>query len=465
MSYLPHTARERQEMLEAIGVTSVDDLFANIPRDLLSGPPKIPAGLSEMEVVSLIDDLASKNQDLEHRPSFLGAGAYLHYIPSAVGAITGRSEFYTSYTPYQAEVSQGTLQVIYEYQSMIAELTGLDVSNASLYDAATAMVEASTIAINETGRGKIAIGTGVHPEYRAVLRTYMTGQGFELVEIDERWVSDPASIEQALDDTIAGLIIQSPNFWGAIEPTAQLSDLAHACGALLIAVVNPISLALLAPPGEYAADLAVGCGQPLGIPLQYGGPYLGMIAARSDLVRRLPGRIAGATVDKQGRRGYVLTLQAREQHIRREKATSNICTNHALMALAATVYLSLMGKEGLREVANLCLQKAHYAAELLTVVPGFSVAYDAPFFNEFTLRTPVPAAEVNRFLLSRDIVGGYDLSRAAPDLGDYLVLAFTEMTTRQEIDDLAATLRDLLPEEATGESQAALQGVGTRGKA
>jgi glycine dehydrogenase subunit 1 len=465
MSYLPHTPGERQEMLEAIGVESVDDLFANIPRDLLSGPPKIPAGLSEMEVLRLIDGLASENQDLEHRPSFLGAGAYLHYVPSAVGAITGRSEFYTSYTPYQAEVSQGTLQVIYEYQTMIAELTGLDVSNASLYDAATAVAEASTVAINETGRGKIAIGTGVHPEYRAVLRTYMTGQGFELLEIDEQWVSDPLSVEQALDDTIAGLIIQSPNFWGAIEPMTRLAELAHAQGALLIAVVNPISLSLLAPPGEYGADLAVGCGQPLGIPLQYGGPYLGMIAARSDLVRRLPGRIAGATVDKQGRRGYVLTLQAREQHIRREKATSNICTNHALMALAATVYLSLMGKEGLREVANLCLQKAHYAAELVSAIPGFSMAYDAPFFNEFTVRTPVPATEVNRFLLGRDIVGGYDLARAMPDLDNYLVLAFTETTTRQEIDDLAATLRDLLPEEASAGSQAALQGAGTRGKA
>jgi glycine dehydrogenase subunit 1 len=319
------------------------------------------------------------------------------------------------------------------------------------------------MAINETGRSKIAVGTGLHPEYRAVLRTYMTGEGFELVEIDEQWVSDPASLGDALDDTIAGLIIQSPNFWGAIEPMAQVSDLAHACGALLIAVVHPISLALLSPPGEYRADLAVGCGQPLGIPLQYGGPYLGMIAARSDLVRRLPGRIAGATVDKQGRRGYVLTLQAREQHIRREKATSNICTNHALMALAATAYLSLMGKEGLRQVANLCLQKAHYAAEVLTAVPGFSAAFDAPFFNEFTMRTPVPAAEVNRFLLSRDIVGGYDLSRAMPDLDHYLVLAFTEMTTRQEIDDLAATLRDLQPEEAFAESQGALQGAWSRG--
>ncbi len=461
MSYLPHTPREREEMLQAIGVQNVDDLFANIPKDLLSGPPHIPSGLSEMEVLRLVDTLAAKNQDLEHRPSFLGAGAYHHYIPSAVGAITGRSEFYTSYTPYQAEVSQGTLQVIYEYQTLIAELTALDVSNASLYDAATAIAEATTMAINHTRRDRIAITSGVHPEYREVLRTYMTGQGFELVEIDEAWVCDPASAEQQLDESIAGLIVQSPNFWGAIEPMSQLADLAHAHGALLIVAVNPLSLALLAPPGEYGADLAVGCGQPFGIPLQYGGPYLGVIAARSDLVRRLPGRIAGATVDKEGRRGYVLTLQAREQHIRREKATSNICTNHALMALTATVYLSLMGKEGLRQVANLCLQKAHYAAEQISRIPGFSLAYEAPFFNECTVQTPVPAAEVNRFLLTRDIVGGYDLARSDPAMDHYLVLAFTEMNTRQEIDDLAAMLQDLQPEQQTAETPAVLQDAAT----
>ncbi|MBV9280599.1 MAG: aminomethyl-transferring glycine dehydrogenase subunit GcvPA, partial [Chloroflexi bacterium] len=359
MSYLPHTPAEREEMLRAIGAGSVDDLFANVPQNLRSGPPNLPPGLSEMEVLRLVDSLAAQNQDLDHRPSFLGAGAYHHYVPSVVGAITGRSEFYTSYTPYQAEVSQGTLQVIYEYQTMIAELMGLDVSNASLYDAATAIAEASTIAINQTRRPTIAIAGGVHPEYREVMRTYTAGQGFELLELAERWVCELGEIERALDDSVAALVVQSPNFWGAIEPMAELAALARRRGALFVAVANPLSLALLAPPGEYGADIGVGCGQPLGIPLQYGGPYLGLIAVRSDLVRRLPGRLAGATVDARGRRGFVLTLQAREQHIRREKATSNICTNHALIALAATVYLSLMGTEGLRELATLCLQKAH----------------------------------------------------------------------------------------------------------
>ena len=454
MSYLPHTPREREDMLAAIGVQTVDDLFANIPRELRSSSLDLPPGMSELEVLRLVDRLASANQDLDHRPSFLGAGAYRHFIPSAVGALTGRSEFYTSYTPYEAEASQGTLKVIYEYQTMVAELTALDLSNASLYDAATALAEACTIAINETRRERIVVSGGVHPEHRQVLRTYMQGEGFELIELDERWVCEPSSLRDALDDSIAGAIVQSPNFWGAIEPMSELVEQAHAVGALFIAAVNPLSLAILAPPGEYGADLAVGCGQPFGIPLQYGGPYLGMIAARAGLVRRLPGRIAGATVDREGRKGYVLTLQAREQHIRREKATSNICTNHALMALAATVYLSLMGKEGLREVANLCLQKAHYAAQQIAEVPGFSLVHDAPFFNEFTIRTPVPAAEVNRFLLTRDIVGGFDLGQVDPALEDCLVLACTEMNTRQEIDDLVDTLSDLQPERSAREEVA-----------
>lgn len=446
MSYLPHTPREREEMLKAIGVTSVDDLFANVPESLRSGPPGLPPGISEMEVLALVQSLAAENLDLERRPSFLGAGAYQHYIPSGVGAITGRSEFYTSYTPYQPEVSQGTLQVIYEYQTMIAELTGLDVSNASLYDAATAVAEASKIAINQTNRRRIGIARGVHPEYRAVLQTYLNGEGFELVDIDESWALTAPDLAR-VDDSLAAVIVQSPNFWGSIEPMADIAQRAHDCGALFVAVCNPLSLALLAPPGEYGADIAVGCGQPLGISLSYGGPYLGYIAVRSGLERRLPGRLAGATVDNQGRKGYVLTLQAREQHIRREKATSNICTNHALMALAATVYLALMGKEGMRALANLCLQRAHYAAEQLSALPGFSLASDGPFFNEFVLRTPVSAAEVNRFLLGSDIIGGYDLGRDDPNMADCLLLAFTEMTTRQQIDDLVATLANLQPTE------------------
>ncbi|HLJ68318.1 MAG TPA: aminomethyl-transferring glycine dehydrogenase subunit GcvPA [Chloroflexota bacterium] len=461
MSYLPHTAEDRRDMLAAIGVDNVDELFANVPEELRSGPLAIPAGISEMEVLDLVEGMAQTNLNLTRRPAFLGAGAYRHFVPSAVAAITGRSEFYTSYTPYQAEVSQGTLQVIYEYQTMMAELTGLDVSNASLYDAATAVAEASKIAINQTRRDRILILPGVHPEYREVLQTYLRAENFELVESGGTWQTDLAALDATLDTSIAGVVAQSPNFFGAIEPMAGIARRTHDAGALFIAVANPLSLGILAPPGEYDADIAVGCGQPLGIPLMYGGPYLGFIAARAGLERRLPGRIAGATVDMQGRRGYVLTLQAREQHIRREKATSNICTNHALMALAATVYLSLLGKQGIREVAALCAQKAHFAASHLVELPGFSLAHDLPFFNEVVLRTPVPAAEINRFLLDRGIVGGFDLGRFYPDRGDCLLLAFTEMTARQHIDDLIATLASLEPVSIRSEAQQ-LQGAGSR---
>ncbi|GAC1472060.1 MAG: aminomethyl-transferring glycine dehydrogenase subunit GcvPA [Chloroflexota bacterium] len=459
MSYLPHTPLEREAMLEAIGVQSVDDLFANVPTELRSGPPGIPAGLSEMEVTALLDSLAATNLSLDYRPSFLGAGAYKHYVPAAVGAITGRSEFYTSYTPYQAEISQGTLQVIYEYQTMIAELTGLDVSNASLYDAATAVVEASTIAVNETRRELIAVAPGLHPEYRRVLETYAGAQGLGLIDLRGEWLTDVESLRESVNEKIAGVVIQSPNFWGAIEPMARLTEVTHAAGALMIAVVNPLSLALLSPPGEYGIDIAVGCAQPFGIPLSYGGPYLGIIAVRAGLERRLPGRIAGATVDTRGRKGYVLTLQAREQHIRREKATSNICTNHALMALAATVHLALLGKEGVRETANLCIQKSHYAASRIAELDGFAIAFDAPFFNEFTVQTPVPAAEINRALLTRGIVGGFDLDIVRPDLANHLLLACTETTSKAQIDDLVESLRSLQPAKTSDE--ATLQAVGS----
>lgn len=464
MSYLPHTDSERAQMLAAIGVDSVDDLFANVPAELRSGPPPIEPGLSELEVRRLLDGLAGQNLDGSRVPSFLGGGAYHHYIPSTVGAITGRSEFYTSYTPYQAELSQGTLQVIYEYQTMMAELTGLDISNASLYDAATAVVEATTIAVNETRRHSVVVAGGVHPEYRRVLETYLHAQHTELVVAPEEAVLDSEALRILLDDRIAAVIVQSPNFWGAIEPMAELTAITHQAGALMVAVNNPLSLALLAPPGEYGADIAVGCGQPFGIPLMYGGPYLGIIAVRAGLERRLPGRIAGATVDQQGRKGYVLTLQAREQHIRREKATSNICTNHALMALAATVHLALLGKEGIRQTALQCLQKAHYAAERITALAGFSLAVEAPFFHEFAVETPVSAAEVNRFLLSRDIIGGLDLGRFDPAWSNRLLLAFTEMNTRREIDDLVDTLALLHP-ASTEEQSLALQGAAVGGEA
>jgi glycine dehydrogenase subunit 1 len=440
MSYLPHTPAEREAMLAAIGVERVDDLFANVPEGLQSGPPKIPEGLSEMQVSRLLDSLQARNLNLEHTPSFLGGGAYHHYVPSAIPAISGRSEFYTSYTPYQAEISQGTLQVIYEFQTMVAELMALDVSNASLYDMATAVVEASTIAINTTRRNKLVVAGGLHPDSRRVLHTYLNAQGFEYVDLPETWSLDPSSAASLIDDSVAGVIVQSPNFWGWIEPMKDLAALAKSAGALFIAAVNPLSLALLAPPGEYDADIGVGCGQPFGIAMSYGGPYLGLIAVREGLERRLPGRIAGATTDAQGNSGYVLTLQAREQHIRREKATSNICTNHQLMALAATVYLSLLGKQGLRDLASLCLQRAHYAAREIVALDGYELASDAPFFNEFTVRTPIPAAEVAGRLLDSGIVGGLPLGQFDPALDHHMTFAVTEMNDREQIDELVTAL-------------------------
>jgi glycine dehydrogenase subunit 1 len=440
MSYLPHTPAEREAMLAAIGVERVDDLFANVPEGLRSGPPGIPEGLSEMQVSRLLDSLQARNTNLEHTPSFLGGGAYHHYVPSAIPAITGRSEFYTSYTPYQAEISQGTLQVIYEFQTMVAELMALDVSNASLYDIATAVVEASTIAINTTRRNKLVVAGGLHPDSRRVLHTYLNAQGFEYVDLPETWSLDPSSAASLIDDSVAGVIVQSPNFWGWIEPMKDLAALAKSAGALFIAAVNPLSLALLAPPGEYDADIGVGCGQPFGIAMSYGGPYLGLIAVREGLERRLPGRIAGATTDAQGNPGYVLTLQAREQHIRREKATSNICTNHQLMALAATVYLSLLGKQGLRDLASLCLQRAHYAAREIVALDGYELASDAPYFNEFTVQTPIPAAEVAGRLLESGIVGGLPLGQFDPALDHHMTFAVTEMNDREQIDELVTAL-------------------------
>jgi glycine dehydrogenase subunit 1 len=440
MSYLPHTPAEREAMLAAIGVERVDDLFANVPEGLRSGPPDIPEGLSEMQVSRLLDSLQARNTNLEHTPSFLGGGAYHHYVPSAIPAITGRSEFYTSYTPYQAEISQGTLQVIYEFQTMVAELMALDVSNASLYDMATAVVEASTIAINTTRRNKLVVAGGLHPDSRRVLHTYLNAQGFEYVDLPETWSLDPSSAASLIDDSVAGVIVQSPNFWGWIEPMKDLAALAKSAGALFIAAVNPLSLALLAPPGEYDADIGVGCGQPFGIAMSYGGPYLGLIAVREGLERRLPGRIAGATTDAQGNPGYVLTLQAREQHIRREKATSNICTNHQLMALAATVYLSLLGKQGLRDLASLCLQRAHYAAREIVALDGYELASDAPYFNEFTVQTPIPAAEVAGRLLESGIVGGLPLGQFDPALDHHMTFAVTEMNDREQIDELVTAL-------------------------
>lgn len=443
MPYIPTTPAEKEEMLRRCGMSSLEELFADIPDEVkLKRELDLPAPLAEAEVLRHLQELAGKNRiDMI---SFLGAGAYEHYIPSVVTALVSRSEFYTAYTPYQPEVSQGTLQAIFEFQSLICELTGLEVATASHYDGATAMAEAALVACAATRRKKLLVSRAVNPQYRAVLKTYTWGQGIELVEIP--WEDGRTSLEalsHLVSQDVAGVILQQPNFVGQLEHMFEASELAHKVGALFIAVVNPISLGLLTPPGEYGADLAVGEGQSLGNPLNFGGPYLGFLAAKESLVRRLPGRIAGQTVDNRGNRGFVLTLQAREQHIRREKATSNICSNEALCALAATIYLACLGKEGLKEVAKQCLLKAHYAYEHLLQVEGIKPVFSGPFFHEFALRATRPPQEVSNHLAKRGIAGGFDLGRFYKELEGAMLFCVTEVRTKVEIDSLVKAFKEL----------------------
>ena len=447
MSFIAHTDAERAHMLATIGISSTADLFVDLPASIRDPRLDLPAPLSELEALRALRALADRNQDLDRMPSFLGAGVYHHFIPSIVPYVLGRAEFATSYTPYQPEVSQGNLQAIYEYQSLVCALTGMEVANASVYDGATAMAEAAIMAVNVTQRPRVVVAPAVHPEYPATTRAYLSGQPVELVVASPRGPAGdwqprltPAAAAELLDSRTACLIVQQPNFFGCVEELATLAELAHAAGALLVVVAAPIALGILEAPGRQGADIVVGEGQPLGLAMSFGGPYLGLFACREQHIRQMPGRIVGATVDSRGRRGYVLTFQTREQHIRREKATSNICSNEALCALGAAVYLNWMGPRGLREVANACLQGAHYAARLLAGIPGYSLAFDAPYFHEFALRCPLPAAEVNRRLLAAGIVGGYDLGRVDPGLADVLLLCVTELNTRAEVEALATAL-------------------------
>ncbi|WP_338826942.1 aminomethyl-transferring glycine dehydrogenase subunit GcvPA [Neomoorella thermoacetica] len=443
MTYIPTTAAEQQQMLAACGAHRMEELFSDVPASVRLGRElNLPRPMAEAEVWRHLEELAGKNKKLV---SFLGAGAYEHYIPSVVGHLLARSEFYTAYTPYQPEISQGTLQAIFEFQSLICELTGLDVATASHYDGATAMAEAALVACNATRRQKILVSRSVNPQYRTVLSTYAKGQGVELAEVplqDGR--TDLEALEKLAGKDVAGVILQNPNFFGQIEAMAEATDLAHKARALGIAVVDPVSLGLLAAPGEYGADLAVGEGQSLGNPLNFGGPYLGFIAAREKLVRRLPGRIVGQTKDVDGKRAYVLTLQAREQHIRREKATSNICSNEALCALAATIYLAAMGREGLKEVASQCLLKAHYAQKKLAALPGVTPVFNGPFFHEFVLQTKLSPATVARRLAENGFAAGFDLGRFYPELKNALLFTVTEVRTREEIDALVAAMGGIL---------------------
>jgi glycine dehydrogenase subunit 1 len=446
MSYVPHTEADRQQMLAAIGVDTIADLFNDIPEALRFPELRLPAPLSEQEVHARLNELAEANSHTGQLASFLGAGAYGHYTPAAVGYLNQRGEFLTSYTPYQPELSQGTLQGIYEYQTMACDLFGMEVSNASIYDGATALAEGALMTIGATRRRKLVVAGGVHPAHRQVLQTYTSGLNAEIVELP----LDPATLHTDLStlreaaEGAACVIVQYPNFLGAIEDMTAIAQLTHEAGALFVVSSYPMSLGLLKPPGAFGADIAVGEGQCFGAGLSFGGPYLGMLTCKQNLVRLMPGRVVGATNDVEGARGYVMTLRTREQDIRRERATSNICTNQGLIQLTATIYLALMGAGGLEQVATLCYQKAHYLAEQLKALPGIEVLGDRPFFNEFVVRLPRPAAEINKALLSLGFIGGYDLATDYPSLGNAMLLCATEMNTRPQIDSFIGALREIL---------------------
>jgi glycine dehydrogenase subunit 1 len=440
--FIPHTADDREAMLGAVGVKRIEDLFQSVPAKHRFPRLNLPDALTEMEAMAEMRGIAAVNETTQDLVCFLGAGAYNHYSPPAVDSILRRGEFYTAYTPYQPEVSQGTLQAIFDYQSLITALTGMDVSNASHYDGATAVAEAVSLAYaNFRGkRTKLVLSPGLHPHYRQVVHTYNHGTPINLVGEDVDLQAGPEALLPYVDTNTAMVLVQYPDFFGRVYDLTRLAQEVHAAGALLAVAVNPIALGLLTPPGQFGADVVVGEGQPLGIPLSYGGPYLGIFAVKQEFVRKMAGRLVGETVDNRGQRAYVLTLTAREQHIRREKATSNICTNQGLIALASTVYMSLLGKQGLREVSELCYHKAHYAAQQIAALPGFSLWSQAPFFNEFAVHCPSPVAEINEHLLDHDILGGYDLGQDFPGLENDMLIAVTEMNSREEIDLLVDVL-------------------------
>ena len=442
MRYIPNSPEERQEMLESIGLSDLSDLFRSIPADVQLGRPlKITEPLAEPEVLSAFADMASRNPAAS-KPSFLGAGVYSHYSPTIVDHLIQRSEFFTAYTPYQPEISQGTLQYIFEFQTLICQLTGMEVANASMYDGSTALAEAYLMAQRVTKRKKILVAESVHPEYRQVARTYTQHGDAEIVDASFDEKTGRISDLSALDDKTAALVIQSPNFFGCIENTERLAEAAHKVGALLIVVVaEAISFGLIKSPGECGADIVVGEGQSFGIPMSFGGPHVGLFATQEKYVRQMPGRLCGIAQDKDGNRGFVLTLSTREQHIRREKATSNICTNQGLIALAATIYMEAMGKKGLQEVAAQNAQKAAYAARKISEVDGYEVAFTAPTFNEFVVRGPRPAVEVLEALRSdHGIIGGLPLSRYYADRPNEFLVCVTETMPRESIDKLVEAL-------------------------
>lgn len=445
--YIPHTDVDREQMLRTIGVKQIDDLFLDVPAAFRFPDLNLPAAITEMEILSELETFSQSNTNMREIICFLGAGVYYHYTPAAVDSILRRSEFYTAYTPYQPEISQGTLQAIFDYQSLVAALTGMEVSNASHYDGATAAAEAVNMAfLNFRGKKTaIVVSPALNPQYRETIRTYNSGSQISILgddpDIDP--TAGPEDLIPLIDDNTALVMVQYPDFFGRIFDYTSLAEAVHQKGALFAISVNPISLGLLKAPGDFGADIVTGEGQPLGLPLSYGGPYLGLFATRKKFVRKMSGRLAGETVDNRGQRGFVLTLTAREQHIRRERATSNICTNQGLMALASTVYMSLLGKQGLRDVAELCYHKAHYAANKINELHDYKVRSDTPFFNEFVVETPLPVAKINEHLSRSNILGGYDLSESYPTLKNQMLVAVTEMNKRQDIDHLVETLAEV----------------------
>lgn len=429
--YIPNTTDEQAEMLAALGIVSIDQLFIDIPDEYRNPTLELPAPLSELEIQRELGGMAAKNRPLGSGPSFLGAGSYDHFIPSIIKPLITRGEFITAYTPYQAEASQGTLQVIYEFQTLICNLYGMEVANAGMYDGATSLAEAVLMACRVAKREKVALVDTVSPAYSAVIHTYCQSQDIAVETVS------PSNV--VLDDETACLVLQYPNYFGNIEDMQNLIDMAHARGALAVVSTDPTAMGMFQTPGHYGADIVTGDGQPLGIPSSFGGPFVGLFATKQEYIRQMPSRLSGRTVDKNGKTGYVLTLQTREQHIRRERATSNICTNEALYALASTIYLAAMGKQGLRQVAELCYHKAHYAAAKIGELPGYSLPIDGPFFQEFVVQCPSAPADINKKLMEQNILGGLDVSERVPN---GMLLCVTEMSSRDDINALVAALSE-----------------------
>lgn len=448
MTFIPNTDADRAEMLKTVGVEKVEELFRDVPAEHRYPELILPPALSELEVLNELHALADENDSLQHVACFLGAGAYRHFVPSIVDFLLQRSEFFTAYTPYQPEISQGTLQAHFEYQTMIVALTGMEVANVSHYDGGTAAAEAVIMALQvaKGKRNKVVLSPTLHPQYREVVQTYTQGMGMVLAGEDAP-LGDLEALADICDTSTACVLVQNPDFLGryyAPEAMQALADRVHSCGALLIVAVDPISLGLFVPPGQYGADIALGEGQALGNPISFGGPYLGFYAMKMKDVRKSAGRIVGETVDTDGKRGFVLTLSTREQHIRREKASSNICSNEALNALAAAIYMATMGKQGLRTVAELCYHRSHYAADQIAELDGYQVVSSGPFFKEFVVRCPLPVALINEYLLDDyGIVGGYDLGQDYPALANHMLVCVTELTNRADIDELAEALEEI----------------------